>query len=492
MGQRSVEGFLWSGSAVAAQAIGQIVVLALLARLLTALEFGVVSAALVVIALVRIFTESLIGPAITQRPDLTERHERTAFALAIYSGIAAGGILWLGADAIAALFVLPELVRVVQVLSVMFLLEALGAVPGALLQRDLNFARLSLIEMVSFFGGYAVVGVALALLDAGVWALVWAQLGYSLVRSTLLLFSRPHAKSLIPRRDAAKEILRFGGGHASARFFNYLAVQGDYLVVARLLSAEALGFYGRAYQLALRPAVLLGKALDRVIFPVMSSVQGDLERLQRVYRRSVSLVVSLTAPLAVVGVILGPEIVRVVLGPGWEPVYIPFQIFSVSLLFRSGSKPADSLSKAIGIVYQRAARQAVYALLVITLALIGTRWGLPGVAWGVFIAIVVNYLLMAHLSLRALELKWVDFVTAHFRGLGQALTVAIMVLPVSMIIRAGGGNSFEVLLGSLGLLLVVAAVAVRVRPEAAMGPDLLWFTNRVARRFAKTGDREAS
>ena len=65
MGQQSVEGFLWTGSAVVAQAIGQIVVLALLARLLTPLEFGVVSAALVVIALVRIFTESLIGPAIT-------------------------------------------------------------------------------------------------------------------------------------------------------------------------------------------------------------------------------------------------------------------------------------------------------------------------------------------------------------------------------------------------------------------------------------------
>ena len=334
--------------------------------------------------------------------------------------------------------------------------------------------------------------MTLALLDAGVWALVGAQLGFSVVRSTLLLFSRSHAKSLIARRDAAGEILQFGGGHALARFFNYLAVQGDYLVVGRWLSAETLGFYGRAYQLALRPSVLLGKALDRVMFPVMASVQNDLERLQRVYRRSVSLVASLAAPLAVVGVILGPEVVRVVLGPGWEPVVIPFQIFAAGLLFRSGYKPADSLSKALGIVYQRAIRQAVYALLVFVLALIGTRWGLPGVAWGVFIAIVVNYVLMAHLSLRALDLTWAGFVTAHFRGLAQAFAVAVIVLPVSMIIRAGGGSSFEVLLGSLGLLLVVAAVALRTWPQAVMGPDLLWFTNRVARRFSRTGDREPS
>jgi PST family polysaccharide transporter len=249
-------------------------------------------------------------------------------------------------------------------------------------------------------------------------------------------------------------------------------------VVGRWISAEALGFYGRAYQLALRPSVLLGKALDRVIFPVMAAVQTDHERLRRVYRRSVSLVVTLTAPISVLGVILCPEVVRVVLGPDWEQVIVPFQIFSAGLLFRSVYKPADSLAKAIGIVYQRARRQAVYAVLVFVLALIGTRWGLPGVAFGVFIAVVANSLMMAHLSQAALDLRWRDYFTAHYRGLLLALAVLIVVLPTAILMRSGGSNEFQVLLACLGVLLVLAVAALLINPAVTMGPDVIWFRSR--------------
>lgn len=482
MGQRSVEGFLWSGSAVVVQAVAQILVIGLLARLLTAFEFGVVSAALVVVALIRIFTESLIGPALTQRPDLTERHERAAFALSMYFGVVSSVVLWASAGLVAGVFNIPELVPVVQVLSIMFFLEAPGAVPGALLQRDLAFPRLSIVETVSFIVGYAAVGVILALMGAGVWALVAAQLSYSLVRSVILLFSRPHAFGLVPFRRESREILTFGGGHASARFFNYLAVEGDYFVVGRWISAEALGFYGRAYQLAMRPSVLLGKALDRVIFPVMAAVQTDYERLRRVYRRSVSLVVTLTTPLSALGVVLGPEVVRVVLGPDWEPVNIPFQIFSAGLLFRSVYKPADSLAKAIGIVYERARRQAIYAILVFGFALVGTRWGLPGVAFGVFLAVVANSLMMAQLSLAALGLRWRDYFSAHYRGLLLALAAVAVAWPTSVLIRVGGGGDLQVLIGSLGVCAVVAVVAILISPETTLGADVLWFRSRARRR----------
>jgi len=485
MGQRSVEGFLWSGSAVGAQAFGQIAVLALLARFLTAVEFGVVSAALVVIGLVRILTEAIVGPAVTQRPDLTVDHQKSAFALSLYIGLAAGVIMFVSAEGIASLFAIPELVPVVRALAPMFLLESLGTVPAALLQRDLAFSRLSIVEMISFLVGYSAVGVILALLGAGIWALVAAQLGFSVVKSGMLLVRRPHPKGLLLSRRASREILYFGGGHMSARFLNYLAIQGDYFVVGRWMSAESLGFYGRAYQLALRPSVLLGIALDRVIFPVMATVQGDLERLRRVYRRSVSLVASLTAPLSALGVILGSELVLLVLGPGWEEVNVPFKVFAAGLLFRTGYKPSDSLAKATGIVYQRARRQAVYAIIVFPLALVGTRWGLPGVSYGVLAAIVINYLMMAQLSVRQIEMTWKDFATAHLRGFATAVMAAAVVLPTSALMRSVGAGSFQVLFGSLGTLVVLVGPAVVLWPRAVLGPDVLWFRDRVKSRAGR-------
>ena len=124
---------------------------------------------------------------------------------------------------------------------------------------------------------------------------------------------------------------------------------------------------------------------------------------------------------------LGPEVIHVLLGGGakWDDAIVPFQIFAAGLIFRTSYKISDSLARAMGTVYRRAWRQAVYAVAVIVGALIGTAFGLVWVAVGVTGAIVLNYLLMADLSIRTAPIGWWHFAARQTRGLWLGLVVAI-------------------------------------------------------------------
>ena len=184
-----------------------------------------------------------------------------------------------------------------------------------------------------------------------------------------------------------------------------------------------MGLYTHAYQLMTSPAVLLGQALDRVLFPTMALVQLEPARLARAYRSGAAVCALLVMPASIVLAILAPEIVLVLLGPAWAGVVTPFRILALGMLFRTSYKLGDSVARATGAVYDRAWRQAVYALAVVVGAWIGQHWGLAGVALGVLAALAINFALMAQLSLRLTGVRWSELGAAHLPAL--ALTVAL-------------------------------------------------------------------
>src|SRR5206468_3192680 len=105
----------------------------------------------------------------------------------------------------------------------------------------------------------------------------------------------------------------------------------------------------------------------------------------------------------------------------WEAAIGPFQILAFGMLFRTSYKMSDSLARATGAVYNRAWRQTLFALFVVFGAWLGTRWGLVGVAVGVLLANFLNYMLMAHLSLKLISMTWKDFFRVQFPSLSFAL-----------------------------------------------------------------------
>jgi PST family polysaccharide transporter len=410
----------WTGLSMGALAVAELVALLVLARLLSPHEFGLYSAALIVIKFSAIFQGLGIAPAIVQRPVLEARHLRVGYTLSLLLGLAVSALVWAMAPAIAGLLRLPDLTPIVRAICLVFLLQGASTVALASAQRALRFRWLALVDAAAFAVGYVVAAPVLAWLGFGIWALVAALLVQQSFRTIVLLAGQPHPMRPLLERGAIVELLYFGSGFTIARVCNYLATQLDRLVVGRYLGADALGVYGLSSQLMTTPAVIVGQVLDRVLFPTMALVQEEPVRLARAYRSAVAGCALLVLPASVVVAIVAPELVQAILGRGWEGVVAPLQILAFSMLFRTSYKLSDSVSRATGTVYARAWRQAVFTVGVFVGSIIGQFWGVEGVAFGVGLAFGANFLLMAQLSLRVTAMTWSEFVMAHMPGLALA------------------------------------------------------------------------
>lgn len=490
--RRALSGVWWSGLGYGAQGASQLVLLAVLGRLLTPTDFGVVTATLVIINLGRLCTQGVIAAALVQRPTLTDGHVRAAFALALGTGLVAAGAVLAAAPLAASFFSMPRLEDVVRALSVLFVIQAFGIVAQGLLERDLRFREVATAEGTGYTVGLAGAGVLAGLLGAGIWSLVIGYLGLALVQSTAMVAFRRHPVLPRFRWGELGELVFFGGGLLGGRFFNYLALQGDNLVVARTLTADALGAYGRAYQLVAMPAMLIGQVLDRVLYPLFSRIQEQRHQLAIDYGRGVSLVLAMAAPVSVVVAVSADEVVRVVLGSGWDQVVWPLRVLGAGLVARTAYKVSDTLSRAVGAVYARAVRQMAYATFVVVGALAGQVWGITGVAVGVTAAIVANHLVMGQLCLRAVPLGWAAFLRVHLR---VGLLVAVLA-PVAWGVRVvlvGAAPALVVLVAVGAATLVTTAVLTWVVPLRATA-ELRWLHGEVrswiwGRTPARTGSQ---
>ena len=473
--QRTLSGMLWMGYGKAAFAILQLIVLAVLARLVSPLDFGVISAALVVIGFSSIVSQLGLGPAIVQRPQLEPCHLDTAFAASMLLGLALGSIVWVGAPIAAGFMHLDGLTPVLRALAWVFPLNGLGTVASGLLSRELRFSWLANLDVVSYGIGYGAVGITTALLGWGVWALVAGQLGQALVRNAMLLTQHP--PRLPPRieRAALQDLVYFGGGFTIAKLANYAAVTGDSVVTGRFLGAGALGYYGRAYSLMSAPAYAFGAVLDVVLFPAMARVQNDPIRLAAAYRRGVALIaVVVLAPSATI-ILLAPELIRVMLGAHWAGVVVPFQILGIGMLFRTSYKMSDSIARSTGAVYRRAWRQILYAGLVVLGAWIGQRWGVAGVAWGALAALTVNFFLMAELSLDVARITWGEFWTAHRPAVLLTVCSFPIVWGAALLTRQVDLPAIIVILVVGGLQLLMCGLLIARLPQLFLGQDGQWM-----------------
>jgi O-antigen/teichoic acid export membrane protein len=457
--ERAFSGFLWMITGSGVQILLKIGVLAVLARLVGPKEFGLIGIAIIILEFSKMFAHMGVGPAIVQRKELENRHLTTGFSLSLLMGAFFAVSLAALAPYLATFFRMEDLSSVLRVVAVVFLIDSFTLIGHALMQRHMKFKTIAAIDVLSYAAGYGAVGITMAFMGWGVWALVAGHIAQAALNALMLVAMQPFPKRPGFELRAFKELIHFGGGMTLARLGNFLANQGDNLIIGRMLGPAALGIYGRAYQFMVMPASLFGNALDKALFPAMAKVQDDKQRLGKAYLTGVSLIALVAIPLSVLLFLLAPDIVRFLLGPEWLDVVFPFQILACSLLFRMSYKMSDSLARATGAVYRRAWRQILYAALVITGSYAGQYWGLPGVAAGVAAAVTINFMLMTHLSLKLTQISWAQIAAVHLQGMALGLLTGFISYSFITICKAYTDSSLVTLIvtgvGVAAILLLV-------------------------------------
>lgn len=479
----------WTFSGTGVQVAAQMLAIMALGRLLTPADFGLMGAATVVVACSQVVSQIGVGPAIIQRLDLQPKHVRVAVTLSCTLGILLGALVWFGSPAIAAFYHMPQLVPVLKAVSFLFVLDGLNTVAKSLLTRELRFRLYIALDVGAYVVGYALIGVALAWYGFGVWALVVGQLAQVTLRTVAMYLATGHPVRPSFDLRAGRDLLSFGFGHSLAQIGTLLSQQGDNLVVGRWLGPAALGLYGRAYQLMVMPASAFGRIVNRVLFPIMSQVQKEPDRLANAYERALAVVALFSLPLSTFLWVVAPEFILVVLGPAWGGVVLPFRLFTASLLFRMSSKISDACTKAAGEVYIRALLQYGYAAMVVLGAIIGQRWGIGGVAVAVSVAMGLNWLSMAWLSRSVTGLSWRRFARAQAHAVLLAAAIGATAAVVAHWARAAQLGALGCLVASGLAALAVALIAAKMRPGLFLGPHGAWAFRQAEELFRRARRR---
>ena len=465
---------------------------AILSRLLSPHDYGVVAAAMLLIALCDLLRDVGIGSTIVQLPKLTAIEQRTGLTIVLVTSLLIFACAQMGAPLFAGFMHIPEVEPVLRVLAFIILIQAISTISQGLLLRDLRARRVMAIEIASKFIAYASLGIGLAYLGYGYWALVAASLFEALLRSIgFAMAARPVLRPAFDR-PSLRRLTSLGSGFALSRIINFVALRADVTVVGRYLDAASLGIYSRAYKLMSMPAELYAKVADRIVFPALAQVQADAVRLQRAYLRGIHLTALLGLPMTVMLCLLAPEVVAVLLGDKWSAVVPVFFALSAATYFRLSARVSASLLRATASTRAMISSQVVYATLTIVGSLLAVPHGLVAVGVTISAAVLGHYLLTTWYACRVAGATLRQMGGAHRHGLLLSVVAGSVTFPVLLALRDMEIPAVIVLLSVSLVLGVLGLVLMLGKPRILLGDEGVDLATRVHDGLAALGRRTRS
>jgi PST family polysaccharide transporter len=400
----AVQGVKWSAISQGGRQVSQWITIAVLARILSPSDFGLVGMAMVVIGFMNIFRDMGTSPAIIQRQVLSENLLSSIFWVNLIIGILSMSIVFLGAPLGGLLYHDSQVIPVLQILSISFFISAFSLVHQALLERSLSFNTLAKVEIIASVCG-SVVGISLALSGKGVWSLVFQSITTILLTSVLLWIANPWRPKWVLHWQDIKSVYNFSLNLTGFGVFNYFARNADYLLIGRYLGAQDLGYYTLAYKILLFPIQNLSAVISRVAFPAMASIQNDNQRISNAYLRINNAIAMISFPLMLGVMALADPFVTTVFGERWRPMIILIQILAPVGLMQSIISPVGQIYLSKGRADLMFQLGAVTGLLTVLSFIIGLQWDVVGVSVAYAVITFALSYVEFYVPLRLIDLK---------------------------------------------------------------------------------------
>lgn len=458
---------------------------AILARLLTPEDFGLIEMVAILLTLVQCFQEMGLGESTVQQAHITHRQISTLFWINAAVGFACAGLMAVLAWPVAWFFERSELIGITLALSITFVFAGLAAQHQALLRRRMRFGTVSGINIAANVIGLGA-GVAAALYGTGYWSLVIMRLGVAVGRlagswiTAGWIPGRPG-----PLREVAS-MLRFGGYLTGAIFIGSLTRTVDRLIIGRTQSADVLGQYAKAYQILMLPIVQLNLPINTVAVPTLSRLQHDPERFRLYYQRGIELIATMAMPIVFGSLAAAETIVFALLGDQWGPAIPLFRALAPASLFMALSLSASWVFVALGRTDRQFRFRLIGSAVIITAFFIGSNWGAMGIAIAFSVAMVVTRVAGTIYCFHGTFLRLPDLLTVIWRPAlaaalaGGAAAVAerllidsmppLALLPVLIAILGCGYLLGWILIpGGRSRLVMMASISRYLRPGAPPG-----------------------
>jgi PST family polysaccharide transporter len=463
IGTRTLRGVFWAyGSYVGGRGLS-LIATAILARLLTPSDFGLVALALTFMAFLDLFQGSGVSLAlvVSDADELDDRAD-TAFALTTGLGLVIALLTAAVAPLAATFFHQPRLTGVAAVLGINFFLIGLGATHASLAQKRMDFRSRTLAELTEA-GVRGVIGVLLALAGAGVWSLVIGYIVGTGAWVGVLWHVVPWRPRFPRHRRHVSHLLRFGGSLTGVNVMSAFMAQFDNIVVGRVLGAALLGFYSIATRLPMLVILNLAAVAGRVLFPAFASLEEH--DMERGFLTALRYALMVSLPLTLFMVIFAEPLTVALFGARWRPASAAMQVLCIWALmttmgtiwgnaFLSRSRPDVLLKLAV----PQAIALIVGSLVFVHQGIVAVSWVQAGIAIAAQIAVIVISQRMFGFSFWAAQRAAAPSVLASAGLAVELLLVHHLITAAwpSLIVAAAGG-----VVVYLGLLMLLAPEALR-------------------------------
>lgn len=305
-------------------------VMAVLARLLTPDDFGIVAIATVIIAFFELFTNIGFSSAIIQNKELTDKDLSNIYSFTLWMGLGLSLLFFASSWAIAAYYNNSTLRTICQILSINLFLSSASMVPNTLFYKEKQFKLLAIRTLFIQIATGATAIVA-AWQGAGLYTLTIQPILSGLLLYLISIKYHPVHPSFTLGLESIRKIWGYSMYQFLFNIINYFTRNLDKLLIGKFLGMDLLGYYEKSYRTMMLPVQNITYVITPVLHPILSDYQKDLEQLRQSHEKIVHILALIGFPLSILSYFCANEAIMILFGEQWQASVPAFQILSFSI-----------------------------------------------------------------------------------------------------------------------------------------------------------------
>ncbi len=448
-----ISGLFWRfAERIGAQLVAFVISI-VLARLLDPTVYGTIALVTVFTTIMQVFVDSGLGNALIQKKDADDLD----FSSVFYFNVAMCALLYLVmyfvAPLIAAFYDNSELIPIIRVLSLTLVISGVRNVQQAYVSRHMMFRKFFFSTIGGTIGA-AFVGIGMAYMGCGVWALVGQQLFNTLVSTAILWFAVPWRPKWMFSLTRLKGLLSFGWKLLVAALIETTYNDLCQLLIGKLYTEADLAYYNQGKKIPYLIAANVNTSIDSVLLSTMSHAQDNRERVKAMTRRAIQTSSYLMAPMMIGLAVCADSVVRLLLTEKWLDC-VPFmQIFCITYIFYPIHAANLNAIKAMGhsdVFLKLEVLKKIVGLA----AILGTMWiSVEAMAYSLLVTTIISSAINAYPNKKLLDYSWFEQMKDILPNIGLALAMAVAVYFIQCLPMSTVGTLFLQVIAGVGIYIV--------------------------------------
>ena len=451
---RSVRGGAVTGLSQGLRFILSMGSTAVLARILSPADFGLVAMTTVLNGFFGIFSNAGLAAATIQRESLTHAQVSNLFWVNTALGCILALLVCIASPGIAWFYNEPNLVPITCAISTTFVFAGLSVQHKALLGRKMKFLALAAVDLVSTLAG-VLCGIGMALSGFGFWSLVGLSITTSLAHLIMVRLLLPWNPGSVKKGTGVRPLLKFGGDVLIFDFVNYFSRNFDSILIGRVWGRTTLGLYDKAYSLLMLPINQVNRPLASVAIPGLSRNQGSSR--ESYFLNLIRVVSMASLPLVTVIALFADEFVLIILGPDWAKCATLFRLLAIGAAARALTNPVGWILVSMGKTERYRRMGIANSVLIVVAFASGIPFGAEGVATAYSAMMLLIFIPMWRYVLKGTGITLPSVLSAQAPAFFSCLIAAAAALGLSLFPAVRETPFYLSLLMSLTLFSIIYA-----------------------------------